>query len=215
MREEIRQYVLQVLGDIASADTQLVLLLILLVTSLIVIDAISSFARKKSKEVGISHKSGTVSIDGSKALPVKKYFSEMQGLAGTPDAVISENGHIIPVERKPLARKIRDRYVAQLLVYMRLVEEFEGKKPPYGYLILGPNCRRFKIENTPERQAWLQKMIDEMREILDGTPSKPSPHPTKCRKCSVRESCVHKIQDQPAAVVKINGKAVGANKIAG
>ncbi len=198
MNEEIRDYIYQLLGDIASADTQLVLLLILIVTALIVVDAISSFARNKRKETGISSKSGTVSIDGSKTLPVRKYVSEMQGLAGVPDALISENGHIIPVERKPLARKIRDRYVAQLLVYMRLVEEFEGKRPPYGYLILGPNCRRFKIENTPDRQAWLQKMIDEMHEILAGAAAKPEPHPTKCKKCAVRESCAFR-SEQPAA----------------
>lgn len=204
MSEQVRDYVYQLIADIAAADTQLVLLLILVVTALIVIDAISAFARNKRDETGISAKSGTVSIDGSKTLPVRKYVSEMQGLAGTPDAIISENGHIIPIERKPLARKIRDRYVAQLLVYMRLVEEFEGKKPPYGYLILGPNCRRFKIENTPERQAWLQKMIDEMRDVLEGAPAKAAPHVTKCRKCSVRESCAHRLE-QPA-VVTINSK---------
>lgn len=211
MKEEIRDYVYQLLSDIAGADTQLVLLLILIVTALIVVDAISSFARNKRNETGLSAKSGTVSIDGSKTLPVRKYVSEMQGLAGVPDALISENGHIIPVERKPLARKIRDRYVAQLLVYMRLVEEFEGKRPPYGYLILGPNCRRFKIDNTPERQAWLQKMIDEMREILEGAPAKPAPHPTKCRKCSVRESCNYRIP-QPEAI-KINRRIAGGAKL--
>lgn len=205
MKQEIRDYIFNLLSDIAGADTQLVLLLILIVTTLIVIDAVSSFARAKRKETGISAKSGTVSIDGSKTLPVRKYVSEMQGLAGVPDALISEDGHIIPVERKPLARKIRDRYVAQLLVYMRLVEEFEGKKPPYGYLILGPNCRRFKIENTPERQAWLQKMIDEMREVLAGSPTKPTPHPAKCKKCSVRESCSHRVEPQPA-VVNVNAR---------
>lgn len=210
MKEEFRDYVLRLLADIAGADTQLVLLLILLVTALIVVDAISAFARSKRDEAGISAKSGTVSIDGSKTLPVKKYVSEMQGLAGVPDAIISENGHIIPVERKPLARKIRDRYVAQLLVYMRLVEEFEGKKPPYGYLILGPNCRRFKIDNTPERQAWLQKMIDEMREILDGAPAKPAPHPAKCKKCSVRESCEHRVQP---ALVTVNSKQDRSNSV--
>lgn len=189
MREQIRQYVYELLVDIAAADTNLVLLLIISVAALIVLDAVTSFAKTKRDESGMDVRSGTVSIDGSKTLPVRKYVSEMQGLAGVPDALICEQGHIIPVERKPLARKIRDRYVAQLLVYMRLVEEFEGKRPPYGYLILGPNCRRFKIENTPERQAWLQKMIDEMHEILAGAPAKPAPHPTKCRKCAVHSAC--------------------------
>ena len=111
------------------------------------------------------------------------------GLAGRPDALISEEGYIIPIERKPLARKIRDRYVAQLLVYMRLVEEFEGRKPPYGYLILGPSARRFRIENSPERQAWLQKILDEMNAIMKGAAAKAEPHPKKCGKCDVKEVC--------------------------
>ena len=72
---------------------------------------------------------------------------------------------------------------------MRLIEEFEGKKPPYGYLILGKNCRTFKIENSPERQAWLQKMLDEMRSIVEGAPAIPAPHPKKCKRCDVKESC--------------------------
>lgn len=200
MTEEIRHYIYNLLGDIVEADTELVLLMFLIVVALIVLDAVSAFAKSRRKETGINLKAGPVSIDGSHALPVRKYVSEMQGLAGSPDALISENGNLIPVERKPLARKLRDRYVAQLLVYMRLVEEFEGKRPPYGYLILGPSCRSFKIENTPERQAWLQTMIDEMRLVLDGAPARATPHPVKCRKCSVRDSCSFKaetVQIQP------------------
>src|SRR5690606_19339167 len=133
------------------------------------------------------------SIDGSTTMPGRNYVSEIQGLAGKPDAIIIENGYFIPIERKPLARKIRDRHVAQLLVYMRLVEEFEGKKPPYGYLILGENCRRVKIPNSEGRQAWLQRYIDEMCAALEeGQPVIPEPHPRKCSKCVVRESCAYR-----------------------
>ncbi|MCB0353579.1 MAG: Dna2/Cas4 domain-containing protein [Bdellovibrionales bacterium] len=107
-----------------------------------------------------------------------------------PDAIVVENGFFIPVERKPLAKKIRDRHIAQLLVYMRLVEEFEGKKPPYGYLIIGKGCRKVKIHNSAGRQQWLQKQIDAMREIATkGAQAQATPHPRKCAKCSVRESC--------------------------
>lgn len=186
---EVKTWLFHLLYQIASLDTQLVLLCVLLVFVVVVLDAVSFRARKQGSAVGMTPGATAVSVDGSKSLPVRHYVSEIQGLAGRPDAVISEDGFIIPVERKPLARKIHDRYVAQILVYMRLIEEFEGKKPPYGYLLLGPNCRRFKVENTPERQAWLQKMIDEMRAIADGAAAKPSPHPRKCARCDVREVC--------------------------
>jgi len=74
-------------------------------------------------------------------------------------------------------------------VYMRLVEEFEGRKPPHGYLLIGPSCRRIKVENTEAKQRWLQGLISEMRSILNGGPVQPTPHPIKCSKCDVRERC--------------------------
>ncbi len=179
----------RIIQDISALDTEILALAIVIVSAFTVLNVINGFAKKKRKESGVGVGNETVSIDGGHSLPVRHYISEMQGLAGKPDAIITENGYIIPVERKPLANKIRDRYIAQLLVYMRLIEEFEGKKPPYGYLILGPSCRKIRIDNTETRQAWLQGFIDDMRKIIDGAPSAPSPHPKKCRKCDVREHC--------------------------
>ncbi|MFM1848202.1 MAG: hypothetical protein RL417_1676 [Pseudomonadota bacterium] len=191
-------------ADLAQLDVDLILLVLLGIIGMVVLGRVNSVLESKEQKVGFSSSTITVSVDGSRSLPVRNYVSEIQGLAGKPDALIAEEGFIIPVERKPLARKIRDRHIAQLLVYMRLIEEFEGKKPPYGYLILGPNCRRFKIENSPDRQAWLQKHLDEMRGILAGEPSKPTPHPRKCRKCDVRHSCAHRVEDE--APVQIGAK---------
>jgi CRISPR-associated exonuclease Cas4 len=179
---------------IASVNSEVVLIALLVVAAAIVLEVVWAATSEKKRTSGFGRDSVALSVDGSDSLPARNYVSDMQGLAGKPDALIVENGFIIPVERKPLAKKIHDRYVAQLLVYMRLVEEFEGKKPPYGYLILGPNCRRFKVENTPEKQAWLQGLLDEMRGILErNEPSKPTPHPRKCRKCDVRDSCAHAV----------------------
>lgn len=176
-------------ASVAGLDPEKLLLSILLLSCLVVLQRLISSLDTKRGESGLARRAAAVSVDGSKTLPVRDYISDIQGLAGRPDAVISENGFLIPVERKPLARKLRDRYVAQLLVYMRLIEEFEGKKPPYGYLILGTNCRKIRIDNTPERQAWLQNILDQMREILAGAEAKPLPHPKKCRKCDMREHC--------------------------
>ena len=186
----IRHYLERLLSDLAGLDSQIVYLMMIIVVSVIVLDAISLGLRKKRQAIGLQAKTQTVSIDGSKSVPVRNYVSELQGLAGKPDALISENGFLIPIERKPLARKIHDRYVAQLLVYMRLIEEFEGKKPPYGYLILGPSCRRIRIDNTPERQRWLQGIVDEMMAILAREKTAvAAPHPRKCVKCDVQNSC--------------------------
>lgn len=189
--------------SLAQLDIDLVILVLLGIASLVILNRVSAVIDSGEKTVGLSKETRTVSVDGSRSLPVKNYVSEIQGLAGKPDALIWEDGYIIPIERKPLARKVRDRYVAQLLVYMRLIEEFEGKKPPYGYLILGPNCRRFKIINSPARQAWLQRLIDEMRGILDGEPTTPTPHPKKCRKCDVKHACRFQANEGTSDLVQL------------
>lgn len=211
MQDFFARLTYELLLEIASVDTEVILLAILLVMTVIVIDGVSAFARDKRIESGMTPQMSAVGIEGSKILPVRQYVSDMQKLAGKPDALIVEDGYIIPVERKPLAKKIHDRYVAQVLVYMRLVEEFEGKRPPYGYLILGPKCRRFKIENSDARQAWLQKIIDEMQGILAGKECVAAPHPRKCRKCDVRKDCAHdQTQDEFVQIKAKSSQAVAS-----
>lgn len=143
----------------------------------------------KRRQAGFENQEIAVAIEGSTFLPEREYISEQQGLAGRPDALLKEGELIIPVERKPLAKKLRDRYVAQLLIYMRLVEEFEGRRPPYGYLFLGKNCRRVRVVNSEKRQAWVEGMLVRMRAILDGDKPNPTPHPMKCSRCKARDRC--------------------------
>lgn len=57
-------------------------------------------------------------------------------------------------------------FLAKALADIAQLEDSLTMRPPYGYLILGPQCRRAKIENTPERQARLQSLIDEKRAIV-------------------------------------------------
>lgn len=197
MHNPIAVYIINLLNQLSGLNGTVILLIILLVIVVIVLDSLNSHSSKKKQDTGIGPKAAILSVDGTKSIPAKSYLSEAQGLAGRPDALIIENGYVIPVERKPLARKLRDRYIAQLLVYMRLVEEFEGKKPPYGYLILGPSCRKVKITNSPERQDWLSRMIYEMNAVLEERACLlAEPHVKKCEKCDVREYCNKKISRQ-------------------
>lgn len=194
MKEALAYWILSLISEISQLDSEIILLAILVVTATIVVDSLSSFAHQKRQSAGTTKAHRAVSIDGSKEMPSKQYVSDIQGLAGRPDAIIKENGFHIPVERKPLAKKMHDRYVAQILVYMRLIEEFEGKRPPYGYLLLGPKCRRVKIENSEQRQQWLQKNLDQMRAILEsGACAVPAPHERKCARCEVRHICTHSL----------------------
>jgi CRISPR-associated protein Cas4 len=150
-------------------------------------------ASRKRQASGFSQSEVALAIDGGTLLPEREYISVRQGLAGRPDALVKELDYVIPVERKPLAKKLRDRYVAQLLIYMRLVEEFEGVRPPHGYLVLGPSCRRIKVVNAESKQQWVDSLIRDMRRILEGAEPRAAPHEKKCRKCEVRERCDSRI----------------------
>ncbi len=163
--------------------------LVLIGIALWLIRSFGKEAKRRHEVSGFSHNEVTLAIDGSTILPEREYVSTRQGLAGKPDAIVKELDYIIPVERKPLAKKLRDRYVAQLLIYMRLVEEFEGIRPPHGYLLLGPSCRRIKVVNSESKQRWVDGMLRDMRGILSGNQPKAFPHPKKCSKCEARERC--------------------------
>ncbi len=166
---------------------------LLLIVALWVIRSFGKEAIRKREASGFSQSEVALAIDGGMLLPEREYVSKSQGLAGKPDAIVREQVYIIPVERKPLAKKLRDRYVVQLLVYMRLVEEFEGIRPPHGYLLLGPSCRRIKVVNSESKQQWLDSLLGEMRQILQGSEPKAAPHPKKCGKCEVREMCEERL----------------------
>ena len=206
MKEQLALHLFNLIMEINKLSSSLILFVFLVVTFVIVLDSLYTHSKQKVKQTGLSHKAVTVGVDGLKNLPTNTYVSDIQRIAGRPDAVIRENGYIIPVERKPLAKKIRDRYVAQLLVYMRLIEEFEGRKPPYGYLILGSQCKRVKIYNTPEKQAWLQRMLDDMQGILAGEHAKAVPEFQKCKKCSVSSHCAFSYTSKAIPGHAHNGK---------
>ncbi len=185
------------INSIAELDHQVILLVVMIIIAIIVIDALLSRVEHSSLTTGLTIKSvdsPDLALEGIPRLAIKDYISETQELSGRPDAVIKENGFLIPVEHKPLAKKMRDRYIAQLLIYMRLIEELEGTRPPYGYLVLGKSARRVKISNTPERQRWIDQVLTEMRAVLDGEAAKATPHPAKCAGCQVAEFCEFKAE---------------------
>jgi len=193
MWEYIAKQMVVLLRQIVSINSSVTLLVLLIISAIIVIDLLLQRVQENAKVTGIvlvKAKTKAVGIDGTKQNPVKDLVSPELGLAGRPDAILQEGEFLIPVEHKPLATKLRDRYVAQLLVYMRLIEEIEGIRPPYGYLILGPNARRVKVTNSRQRQEWLEVKLNEMRDILEGQPAKADPHPKKCVSCRVKDSCL-------------------------
>lgn len=168
------------------------LLMLLLLLGLIVF-MWDLFERKRSRlreASGISPKSEVVSVKGSAYLPPRQFRALRAGILSVPDALLKEEGILIPVSIKPVGDKVRDRHVIELMAHMRAIEEIEGVAPPYGLLILGPNARQVRIKNAEDKQRWLSSLIDEMRSIaLENVPAIATPAKFKCKHCDVRNKC--------------------------
>ncbi len=174
----------------SSGPGEIVAVLTVLVSLLVVLFYLNRNLSSERASIGIPNESNVVAIDGSDKRETREYVSEKLKLAGRPDAVEIEGGIPIPIEYKPSAKKVRDRYVAQLLVYLRLIEDAHNVHPPHGYLVIGAKAKRVKIENSKSRQQWLQGELDIMRAVLADSMASPTrPHPQKCSRCAVRERC--------------------------
>ncbi|MGI6680147.1 MAG: CRISPR-associated protein Cas4 [Bdellovibrionota bacterium] len=179
-----------VFAELGELDLDVLMFVVLTSISLFVVYIVSVYVKKRAVVAGIDEKSKLLALEHSKILPSKDYISYTQGISGKPDAVIKEGAYFIPVEIKPLAKKLRDRYVYQLLVYMRLISEFKKKDVPYGYLILGPKAKRVRINNLPERQKNLNTFLSDMNDILNNKKEAlASPSVQKCSKCNVAKYC--------------------------
>jgi len=167
------------------------ILVILLILGVIIFiwDILMRQSAKLKVDGGLGEKSQLVAVSGSSKIPGRVYSSAQLGLSSQPHSLIKEDGFLIPVDVVPSSKKVKDRHVVQMLVHLRLVETIEGKRPPYGILILGREQRSVRIKNTPEKQSWLDDILDEMRSILAGVPAVAKPSYYKCKGCDVREFC--------------------------
>ncbi len=192
-----------------NVPTELVLLILVLGLVIFMWDLFERRGKSLRKITGMNEKAETIAVKGSSQLPAKAYTAIELGLRGKPDAVVREKNQIIPVDIHPLANKIRDRHVVQMLAHLRLIEECEGVRPEHGILLMGKMQRKVLLKNTPEKQRWLETLVDEMHSIMDGIPAVPSPTPQKCRACDVRSICAH----SAAAPVKLKLPAKGGLRI--
>ena len=184
----------QLIIAISASKSVFFWVLILLVALFIVLEAFTTIAKKKRQVAGVEPEVHSIFAASTIFKETKEYISETQLLSSHPDALLIEGGYVIPVERNPFANKIRDRFVVELLINMRLIAEFEGKRPPYGYLILGKNARRVKIINTQKRQDWLDNYLYQIRKVIakEGR-VKATPDLKKCARCLVKDHCHVKI----------------------
>jgi CRISPR/Cas system-associated exonuclease Cas4 (RecB family) len=168
---------------------EILVLLLLLGVLIFIWDLLDRRSSQIRKTGGLGEKSEVVALKGSSYLPSREFVSSRLGISSRPHGLIREEGFIIPVDVNPLSKKIKDRHVVQMLVHLRLIEELEGTKPPYGILVMGPEARSVRIKNTDDKQRWLSTILDEMSSIVGGVPAIASPAFYKCRSCDVNVVC--------------------------
>lgn len=125
----------------------------------------------------------TVEVDS------RTLYSARLGLAGRPDRIVLAGGIPIPEEWKSSTR-VYDSHRAQMGVYLILVEEDTGIRPPHGFIVLS-NGHRERVNNTPELRSWVLKIAAQIRSAkrqLDREIQANQPA-GKCRACGVRGSC--------------------------
>ena len=179
-------------SGVAAVPDELALLMVVLGTIIFLWDLFERRGASLRKDLGLKAKSEPVNISGSSERSEETdLVSEGQKLSSRPNALLREDGFLIPVDIHPTTDKVRDRHVVPLLLHLAILEEREGKASPYGVLIMGKDQRRTQIKFTPEKQRWLWSLIEEMRSIANGVPAVPSPAPFKCRNCRVKKQCKH------------------------
>jgi len=112
------------------------------------------------------------------------------GLTGKPDYLVEQNGQIIPVEVKSgrVGGTPHDSHVYQLAAYCLLVHRQLGKRPAYGILHY-PN-RTFAIDYTPQLEASLLALLDEMRSQQKRKEvARSHESPARCSRCGFRHIC--------------------------
>lgn len=115
--------------------------------------------------------------------------SARSGLRGRPDRIVKRGRLYIPEEKKA-GRRLTARYELQLGVYLILVEEHYGVRPPYGVIILSTGMR-VQVKNTPTLQHQVRALAEQIRTHRQHVRQPLSPPRTRaaCLSCSQRLNC--------------------------
>ncbi|OGS42396.1 MAG: CRISPR-associated protein Cas4 [Euryarchaeota archaeon RBG_13_57_23] len=141
------------------------------------------------REFRVTGKIEYIDFDRSKAFKSEKY-----GLSGRPDYVIKIEDNLIPVEEKtgrtpqgPLFS-----HILQVAAYCLLIEETEGKAPPYG-LLKYPQHEHDIEYNEDLRRILLEKLAEMRAAVEKADVHRNHNRPGKCKYCSRRSVCPEKL----------------------
>lgn len=148
-------------------------------------------SKKKRRQSGLPE--GQVIYSDSsywQKLPRPLYDPKLE-LVGKPDYVVrQDDGSLIPLELKSGSAPGQpwDSHKIQLAAYCYLIEQTEGKRPPYG--LIKYQDKTFKIDYSTALEQDLKALILELRQA-EANHYAPRSHnfPARCRNCGFRNIC--------------------------
>lgn len=121
-------------------------------------------------------------------------FDPLTNLTGRPDYLVEQKGQIIPVEVKSSQAPAQpyESHIYQLAAYCRLVEVVYGRRPSYGLLHYAD--RTFEVDYTPQLEAHLLDLLEEMRQCTTSEEaSRSHDSAPRCQACGYRSICDQKL----------------------
>ena len=122
-------------------------------------------------------------------------YDAVTGLAGRPDYLVQQGEQVIPVEVKSSHSPASpyESHIFQLAAYCRLVQAEYGRRPAYG--LLHYQERTFAVDYTPQLEAALLELLDEMRGCpASGEASRSHELPARCSGCGYHSICDQKLK---------------------
>jgi CRISPR-associated exonuclease Cas4 len=121
--------------------------------------------------------------------PDAPFFSAAHRLTGKPDYLVKTRAGLIPVEVKSSTAPAQPypSHVLQLAAYCLLVEEAEGRIPPYG-LIQYANTA-FEVDYTDALRRELLALLDNMRQARQSGATRSHDESRRCAGCGYRQVC--------------------------
>jgi CRISPR-associated exonuclease Cas4 len=117
-------------------------------------------------------------------------FSNRYRLTGRPDYLVRRRRDIIPVEVKSgsAPQQPYRAHLLQLAAYCLLVEEQEGRRPPYA--IIKYADKAFEVDYTPALRSELLDSLAAMRRDRRARGvDRGHDEPARCRGCGYRAEC--------------------------
>lgn len=134
-------------------------------------------------------------LSGARA-PEGLLRSRRHRLQGRPDLLLERGGRLIPVELKPSRRAAGPRAADRLQVaaYCFLVEETEGRAPPFGLLRYAEGC--WELPYGKAERAWVLATLAAMDEAeARGGAARSHQQAARCRACALAEACDEVLED--------------------